>query len=37
MEEIDYNKIDEIFNKVDSTFDEVTKLIKKIKDCLATN
>jgi len=37
MEEIDYNKIDEIFNEVDNTLDEVTKLIKKVKDCLAIN
>ena len=37
MEEIDYNKIDKIFNEVDNTLDEVTKLIKKVKDCLTIN
>lgn len=37
MEEIDYNKIDEIFNEVDNTLKEVSQSISKAKKCLAIN
>lgn len=34
MEEIDYNKIDKIFNEINNTLEEVNKSIKKAKEYL---